>query len=766
MIGKISEPLENRFADNLFVQIDGKGFVTHFFGNNETLNVRFGIFLYENGHISNAFDVKDNCTMAECCPGNYAKIWAKTNIQQEFHSNEQFYTDLRILGIHIYKIDPNCFLGIVFFTRLLPNITYTNSNLIVFIDENELIRGFNRNFLNFFSFTYINNPNEIINKTLKDFLHPSPAEMEKAYLRKVNRQFDSFWHTVYNWPTENTLENLPLEDFSINADSSISWKNNHDSKASFISLPCPIDATVNDFNLEIHFKIISGDAPLILLTNQRTDNAPKHSEEGYQISPLVRHTGFGLKRNGNFVKKSLTLSDKPYETFNVQIIEHAIYFDVNGENVIKTYDPIFHLQKKVVLFLGLRARSNIVLSKICVRCRDNKGKLKLSKQEDIIVQLKSSPPKYFSLTRFYNFSLDSYQNLSAYILSDVTPLHEKIALYKKRYELQRTRLKNLLEQTDNSDNEMIIGEGYQMKSLKSLAITSAGSNVPILIQGETGTGKEIMARYIHSKSSRSNMPFVKVDCSALPENLIESELFGHEKGAFTGAIRQKTGRFVDAGGGTLFIDEISNIPIFIQAKLLGFLQDFTIVPIGGTRSISVDVRVIVASNVDLNILINKRLFREDLYYRISTIIINLPPLRNRKEDIPLLCKKFIDDYNLKNHKDITSITPAAYQKLFDHSWPGNIRELKNVIEKACVFCEGNEITPEVTKLINSWDPVKIPREKYHFTHMQKVDWEELLRKHHGNIRTLSKEIGISRNSCYENLRKYHLDQNDFRKHVE
>ena len=221
----------------------------------------------------------------------------------------------------------------------------------------------------------------------------------------------------------------------------------------------------------------------------------------------------------------------------------------------------------------------------------------------------------------------------------------------------------------------------------------AGTNATVLLRGESGTGKELVASAIHYASRRAEKPFIKVACAALPENLLESELFGYEKGAFTGAAERKIGRFEMASGGTLFLDEIGDLTLATQVKLLRVLQEKEFERLGGTHTVKADVRVICATHRDLEHMVKERKFREDLFYRINVFPVYLPPLRERKEDIPLLLAHFTHKYNKENNKSIEGVSRAALDILMAHDWPGNIRELENVIERAVVLCKKELISP-------------------------------------------------------------------------
>jgi two-component system, NtrC family, response regulator HydG len=266
---------------------------------------------------------------------------------------------------------------------------------------------------------------------------------------------------------------------------------------------------------------------------------------------------------------------------------------------------------------------------------------------------------------------------------------DKLRITIKRA-MEHTRLKQENRQLKESlgkhfDRQNIIGRSPAMTNLLETVAQVAPSEATVLITGESGTGKELIAGAIHYNSSRKEGPFVKLNCAAITETLLESELFGHEKGAFTGADRRKEGRFHQAHGGSLFLDEVSEMPLIMQVKLLRVLQEREFSRVGGEKTIAVDVRVIAATNKNLTDLISKGKFREDLYYRLNVVDMELPPLRKRQEDIPLLSQHFLEMFAANNHKKIKGFTPQALDLLIRHDWPGNVRELMNAVERAVVL---------------------------------------------------------------------------------
>ncbi|MBI1925501.1 sigma-54-dependent Fis family transcriptional regulator, partial [Candidatus Poribacteria bacterium] len=285
------------------------------------------------------------------------------------------------------------------------------------------------------------------------------------------------------------------------------------------------------------------------------------------------------------------------------------------------------------------------------------------------------------------------------------------ALQQRRLRMENQYLREELEFRYNLDK--VIGESPQMQAVYRAVQAVAPTHSTVLILGESGTGKELIARAIHQYSQRKEQPFIKVNCAALAEGVLESELFGHEKGAFTHAVQQKPGRFELANGGTLFLDEIGDIPLSTQVKLLRVLQEQEFERVGGTKTIRVDVRLITATNHNLLSLIREEKFREDLYYRLNVVPIEIPPLRERREDIPLLVAHFLHKSNVETGKKIHEIHPEAMKLLSTYSWPGNVRELENAIERAIVLAQGNVLTPENLSLglqspQQSWDGRSIP----------------------------------------------------------
>lgn len=314
--------------------------------------------------------------------------------------------------------------------------------------------------------------------------------------------------------------------------------------------------------------------------------------------------------------------------------------------------------------------------------------------------------------------------------------------------------KPLIQHGDEYPGEdKMVGTSPAMLELFSSLRKIASVDAPVLITGESGTGKELCATAIHGRSSRSGGPFVAVDCGALPPTLIQSELFGYEKGAFTGAAQRKIGRIEAAAGGTIFLDEIGDLPMDMQVNLLRFLQEKTIERVGGTEHINVDVRVIAATHVDLETAVREGRFREDLYYRLHVLDLKMPPLRDRTEDIELLAWYFFKKFAAEKHQNVRGFTHEAIRIMTDHDWPGNVRELINRIRRAMVMCDNSLITPADLGLERRTSGRNMLTLNEARSTAERAAIQTALRHTHKNVSRAAKELGVSRVTLYRLMEK-------------
>ena len=336
-------------------------------------------------------------------------------------------------------------------------------------------------------------------------------------------------------------------------------------------------------------------------------------------------------------------------------------------------------------------------------------------------------------------------------------LNTAVKLKRSYNEVDKLRkAKKQLEEDINQPFRDIIGSSSAMQHIYKLVDKVAETDANVLILGENGTGKELIARAIHQKSLRCDNVYVGVDMGAITETLFESELFGHKKGAFTDAHADRIGRFEAANEGTLFLDEIANLSLPLQSKLLAALQNREIYKLGDNKSTPIDIRLICATNLPVSEMVESNEFRQDLLYRINTVEINLPPLRNRIEDIPQLATHFIEMYAKKYRKDVKGIQEGALEKLQKYHWPGNVRELQHAIERAIIMSEEEELTSMDFFFLSSSTSTSGSPDSFNLEEVERSVIEKALERHNGNISKAAKELGLTRASLYRRLEKYGL----------
>ncbi|MBD5627751.1 MAG: sigma-54-dependent Fis family transcriptional regulator [Desulfovibrio sp.] len=350
---------------------------------------------------------------------------------------------------------------------------------------------------------------------------------------------------------------------------------------------------------------------------------------------------------------------------------------------------------------------------------------------------------------------------------DFDLLHETLeqAIERSKHSVENRELRRQL--TESASSQDIVGRSDALKRMLGFIETVAPTEATVLITGESGTGKELVARALHSSSARADKPLVTVNCAALTETLLESELFGHEKGAFTGADRRREGRFVQANGGTLFLDEIGEMPLQLQAKLLRALQQGEIQRVGSDVPITVDVRVIAATNRNLLREAQEKRFREDLFFRLNVISIEVPALRQRGDDIPLLAAYFLQRFAERNRKSIKGFSPQALDSMRRYRWPGNVRELENAVERAVILCCGDLVTPaELPDTVaHAPEPAETPEPQDAISlagmaleDVERLAIEDTLRQTGDNKSEAARRLGITRATLHNKLRKYGLEQ--------
>jgi two-component system, NtrC family, response regulator AtoC len=348
------------------------------------------------------------------------------------------------------------------------------------------------------------------------------------------------------------------------------------------------------------------------------------------------------------------------------------------------------------------------------------------------------------------------------------PIMVRKGLTERQLRFENQYLRKQLNEKYGFNN--IIGTGRAMHRIFELIDTIAGLNSTVLIQGETGTGKEVIAKAIHFNSQRKDQKMVSINCGAIPENLLESELFGHMKGAFTGAVQNRIGRFEQATGGTIFLDEIGNMPISLQVKLLRVLQEREFERVGGNSTVKIDVRIIAATSSNLEQMVKDGTFREDLYYRLNVIPINLPPLRERREDIPLLVQKFVEHFSESHKMESKTVSPQVMKALMAYDWPGNVRQLENLVERMVALTSTRpailpaDLPAEINnrEALNYVPFIEIPEEGINFqdvvTDMERELILQSLRKTNGNKKLAAKLLNLKRTTLIEKIKRIGLGE--------
>jgi DNA-binding NtrC family response regulator len=367
----------------------------------------------------------------------------------------------------------------------------------------------------------------------------------------------------------------------------------------------------------------------------------------------------------------------------------------------------------------------------------------------------------------------AYDYLTKPCNNDELLIRVRRALTERRKSAELERLREMIETTYNFSN--IISRNERMQQAFKLVRQVAETDVTVLVLGETGTGKELVARAIHFNSTRRDKPFITINCSAIPETLLESELFGHEKGAFTGANKQRFGKFEEAEGGTVFLDEIADLPLHVQTKLLRFLQEKQVERVGGNVSIAVDVRVVAATNRNLVEMVRVGTLREDLYYRLNVFPITLPPLRERTDDIPILAEYFLKKHQSLVRQQIAGFSPSVIHQMMNYEWKGNVREMENLIKRAIIKTDGNTITTlELPQQIptGSSDQIRespattsVPYKNYLDHVVRDAEEKYLLRalkECKGNLNQVAKMMDVDRKTVYRKIEEYKIDVSQFK----
>ncbi|OGS34308.1 MAG: hypothetical protein A2293_13535 [Elusimicrobia bacterium RIFOXYB2_FULL_49_7] len=644
--------------------------------------------------------------------------------------------------LHIWHIKGESLLGIISFNSFIRRTLYYKHMPLFHVNTAGKIKGFNQCFLKAFA-NGQERPSRFLDKPVENFLSPAPNRLISLSENHYRAILHEKWDPI--------LKETGLE-----------WISNQHELGLFC-IKKRIDFTKYNVKIEIELDVNEGLPISVLLGGEKWNGFSFPDANGYLVGFDMEQNVFYLKKGGEIVQISNVFPrfESTHYTLTAYQHHHDIALFLNNRFVIGYRDPEpqetrsgfqylrYHAETRIhirslTLFVSAKTPSSPIVNE-CSLLDGSRRKFRFTQIADTRISF---------INRLFHYT---------FLLTDISNWINNIEALKKEKQQtikERDKYKALAQQTDDPKSNMVSHHPLFQK-IKENAVIAALSHVTILIEGETGTGKEVLAKYIHQHSLRPDGPFVKVDCSTLPATLIESELFGYEKGAFTGADKEKRGKLEEAQGGTLFLDEISNLTLDVQAKLLHFLQDYTFDRIGGNRKIKVDTRIITATNISLRELMQKGAFRSDLFFRINTVHFTLPPLRERKEDVPALAVFFLNKYCRKFDRSIKDFSPDSYRQLIEHRWPGNIRELENVIQNATLFCKKRIIEPELLHL--DPEPLSLPNRNglptIPFGNARAFKKEHiirLLKEHQGIVKKAIKASQISRAGFFKKMKEFNI----------
>jgi DNA-binding NtrC family response regulator len=693
------------------------------------------------------------------------KAFSSRNIFEHFDRINDFYTLYPFSRLSFVVVKDLGYFGIIRFARFL---TQRSPNLrldpMFFLNSEGRLTGLNSLFASYFG-KQGSAIKELLNQPILSLCSKNPVQCLTMSYQESEETLKTEWKTIAPFSeedhdTEAAEKWIPyLEGTCSMKASSLIWEPYSRNDQGLLCIRMPIDTKLHDFILETEVTVDTGEILSCIISGDSDPDAGFPDYDGYLLGPAEHDNVIQIKKQGSFLScKPIPVTPQPGQRYALAFIKRgdriAIYF--NGSPILMYRDPLMTHKKDSYQYLYCRKHAKIAIHSlrlsVAPRTEKEDGGLEIS--------LLCNPPTTFTFRQY----LDMYR----------PPDNQIVYCFALSRELlpQKYSSVNALphepvfqRQTTPWSDERFIGNNPSIVRIREQALAVATSKLTVLIEGETGTGKEVLANYIHINSPFRNGPFIKVDCSLLPQSLIESELFGHEKGAFTGAMSSRTGKFESAQEGTLFLDEISNLDPLVQAKLLHFLQDLTLERVGGNRRIQVNTRIITATNKSLQSMVQAGTFRADLYYRLNALRLSLPPLRERLSDIPLLVRNFLNEFSQEQGRAHEELTAAAYQKLMAHNWPGNIRELQSIIRKAALFCTENTISaeyldlPEPSKPLSrkTIEPIPIRGDSRLMTR----DYiQELLISHNWVVKRAADTAGVSLSTLFRKIKKFGLERKE------
>jgi DNA-binding NtrC family response regulator len=728
-----------------FFAVNQKGQILESFSGQSFLHASLVAHIRRDGNIFKGFDFGKATDLKRLAPGRHL-IYPRPGYFR-LETADAFYTQLPMCYLSLSRIRQDLFAAALHLPKFLPIGHSRNSNPVIYLDARDRVVGFNHPFFDYFR-TKFPNPNTLLGKPAHGLLAPTPGRVRQIFLKLKPKGREAVFMPFHDRQHSSQVEAYPASMLTVNPKG---WHwNNLGETIAFLSWPLQLDMLRTECFIDLKLRLEKGSFPLVIL-GDRLNKKEDPDTFGYTLGVQPTPRRLSLKKFGYVMHQSSEVQAIMPGAYRIRVRMAAggFQYKITGGACLTYVDPRPIEKEDFYISLGLRAGSHVKIDDIVIKTRQAANTIGPLYP---LTRILTRHPQYATMDTFYNHFLSlAYPGTSGYVLKDVTKLKAELDRFRTLYgeEKKEGERLRLLLKGGTGQETVFLGESPAIKNILSQIDAVADSRATLLIEGDTGTGKEVFARFIHEQGHKANQPFVKVDCSTLSPTLIESELFGHERGAFTGADQARQGKLELAQNGTLFLDEVNNLPMDIQAKLLHFMQSQEFTRVGGTKSIALDLRIIIASNLRLEELVRLGNFRQDLYYRINILKIHLPPLCDRKEDIPVLSTHFIGQFSAQLQKPAPELSAGAYKKMYAHTWPGNIRELKNVLQRAVVFSEKKVIEAPDLDLPETSLVKKRGLEREAFINA--------LEKAGGNIRQAARTLGVSRLTVYNYLKRCNVD---------
>ncbi|MBL8028798.1 MAG: sigma-54-dependent Fis family transcriptional regulator [Fibrobacteres bacterium] len=690
----------------------------------------------------------------------YDKIKSGETSQAVFPAKTS--TSNKIIDFHTYSLHPTHFcqlsllpderiLVLLFSDPVFPQIEHYETP-VLFYNHSEELSAFNYPFLSLLS-PSAKDPSAIFGRHLREFFIDTPQNIEQAFFKKLQPASEN-QETILDL---NKFETTP-HTVKINKHNRLEIRNNI-SDFGLLTWPEELPFQDHQCTIEIIYRSSSGHPPLFLFGNKGfiDTNLLTPDQAGFSIGPDAIGQRILYKRIGYLTAASLPLLENhPENTQTVHLVLGSDFFqyNINEKEVFSFWNRTPFKAQRRFLNIGIRADENIELinAKLYIAAKN------AQRTDSPALRFVHMPDRYFDYTFFANpLARQATNTYRGVILHEVTELHKRIDYETRR----RSELHRQLDQLTQAP--AFLGNSTLLKKTVEHGISMLKTTLPLLIQGETGTGKSTLASYLHSVISAPRKPFVTMDCSTIPHELFESILFGHVRGAFTGAHNDSRGLLENANNGTVYIDEIQNLSLTDQAKLLHVLQEKKISRVGSSDQITLSLRFIISSNEDLKERVKAGTFREDLYYRICGVLLRMPPLRERLEDLPDLCAHFLKSSSRDLGRRIDGLSAECFDLLSAHNWPGNVRELQNVLIHAAIFSTGNIITlSDLQRAMEITPSASTEQIEKGIGRISKKQFTTSLKNNRGQVIKVAKELGVTRHTVYYNLKRFGLILSDFR----